>query len=490
MSEARAGLLAIVVIVVLAYFGFTKANPFADPFELKAAFDDAASIKPGSPVRIAGVEVGKVTRVDEIGAGRGGGVVTMELEDEGLPIHRDAQVKIRPRIFLEGNKFVDVKPGSPSAPEVEDGHTIPIGQTAAPVEFGDLLTALQSDTRADLKIFLEEYSKGLEGGGARGFNESIPYWEPAYRNTALANDATLGVEPDDDIQRLLRGQQETFAALARDERSLKDLVTSFNVTARAFARQDEALAASVPALRDTLRVGHPALRSLNEALPELRTFAREALPGVRSSAPTLAASIPFVRQLRALVRPAELQGAARELRAAIPALTRLNARSVPLFQQGRALSRCTNVVLAPFMSSRIPDPDFPENSNQTVLAQTQRGFVGLAGESRQVDANTPLFHTQSVPPTKLTRVRPLRPPDGGVTPPSHRPDLPCELQELPDLNAPGGLLADPAATSLPPQVAQLLPDLPAVHAPVRLRLRRQIARAQSIVARQREARRR
>ena len=475
MSEARAGVIAIVVIVVLTYFGFTKANPFADPFELKAAFDDVVGIKPRSPVRIAGVEVGQVTEIRQLGDG--GGVVTMELEDDGLPIHRDAEVKIRPRIFLEGNKFVDVKPGSPSSPEVEDGHTIPIGQTAAPVEFGDVLTALQSDTRADLKTFLEEYSKGLEGGGARGFNESIPYWEPAYRYGALANDATLGVEPDEDIGRLLRGQQETFAALARGERSLEELVTNFNVTARALAREDEALAASVPALRDTLRVGHPALRSLNDALPALRAFARDALPGVRSSAPTLEASLPFVRQLRALVRPAELRGAARELRAAIPALTRLNVRSVPLLQEGRALSRCTNVVLAPFMSSRIPDPDFPDNSNQTVLAQTQRGFVGLAGESRQVDANTPLFHTQSVPPAELTRVRPLRPPDGGVTPPPHRPDVPCELQEIPDLNAPGGLLADPAATSLPPQVEQLLPDVPAVDLPARRLLRAQIRSA-------------
>ena len=475
MSETRAGVLAIVVIAVLAYFGFTKANPFADPFELKAAFDDAASVKPGSPVRIAGVEVGEVTEIEQIG--EGGGLITMELEDEGLPIHRDAQVKLRPRIFLEGNKFVDLKPGSPSAGEVEDGHTIPIGQTAAPVEFGDLLTALQSDTRADLRTFLQEYSRGLEGSGARGFNESIPYWEPAYRNSALANDAMLGVEPDEDLQRLLRGQQETFAALVRDEPALQDLVTDFNLTARAFARQDEALAASVPALRDTLRVGHPALRSLNEALPELRAFAREALPGVRSSAPTLSASIPFIRQLRALVRPAELQGTARELRAAIPALTRLNVRSVPLFEQGRALSRCTNRVLAPLMFSRIPDPDFPENSNQTVLAQIQRGFVGLAGESRQVDANTPLFHTQSVPPAELTRVRPLRPPDGGVTPPQHRPDVPCELQELPDLNAPGGLLADPEAISLPPRVEELLPDLPEVNPAARRQLRRQVRSA-------------
>jgi phospholipid/cholesterol/gamma-HCH transport system substrate-binding protein len=434
MSAFRAGLIAIVTIAVLTYFGFSKANPFANPFELRAAFDDAADVKPNSPVRIAGVEVGKVTKVEPITSGNGGGLVTMEIKDEGLPIHKDAQVKIRPRIFLEGNKFVDIKPGSPSSPEIEDGGTIPMQQTAAPVQFGDLLTALQSDTREDLKTFLKEYSKGLAHGGAKGFNESIPYWEPAYRNSALAGDATLGVEPDRDIQRLLRGQQKTFAALARDERSLKDLVTNFNVTAGAFASQDQALAASVPALRDTLRVGQPALASLNNALPSLRAFAREALPGVRSSSPTLDASIPFIRQLRALMRPSELQGTSRQLRRSIPALTRLNVRSVPLFQQGRALSRCTNEVLVPFIDTKVPDTGFDGLTGLTVNEQAQHGFVGLAGESRMSDGNLSYFHTQAVgPPTK---VQPAAPPDSGRTPPTHRPDIPCETQETPDLSAP------------------------------------------------------
>jgi phospholipid/cholesterol/gamma-HCH transport system substrate-binding protein len=439
MSTFRAGLIAVVVIAVLSYFGFTKTNPFANPFELRAAFDDAANIKPNSPVRIAGVEVGKVKKVEPITSGSGGGLVTMEIKDKGLPIHKDAQVKIRPRIFLEGNKFVDIMPGSPSAPNVEDGDTIPMQQTAAPVQLGDLLTALQSDTRQDLKTFLKEYSKGLAGGGAKGFNESIPYWEPAYRYSALANDATLGVEPHKDIHRLLSGQQKTFAALARDEGALKNLVTNFNITAGAFASQDEALAASVPALRDTLRVGQPALASLNNALPPLRAFAREALPGVRSSSPTLDASIPFIRQLRLLMRPSELQGTSRQLRRSIPALTRLNVRSVPLLQQGRALSRCTNEVLVPFINTKVPDTGFDGLSDLTVNEQAQHGFVGLAGESRMSDGNLSYFHTQAVgPPTK---VQPAPPPDSGRTPPRHRPDIPCETQETPDLSAPSAQAA-------------------------------------------------
>ena len=290
MSAFRAGILALVIVGLFTYFGFSKANPFANPYEFSAVFNDVNNLKPKSPVRIAGVEVGKVLKVEPVNDGKGAAAkVTMELDEKALPIKEDAELKIRPRIFLEGNFFVDMEPGSPSADELDESGTIPVTQTAAPVQWGDLLTALQSDTRSDLQTFLREYSKGLDEGGAEGFNQAIEYWEPAYRNSSLANDATLGQDPDRDLQRVLKGQQKTFAALVEDERALKDLVTNFNVTAAAFAREDAALAASIPALRDTLRVGQPALASLDSALPSLRAFAREALPGVRSSDETLAA---------------------------------------------------------------------------------------------------------------------------------------------------------------------------------------------------------
>ena len=66
MSPFRAGILALVIVGLFAYFGFTKANPFANPYEFKAAFNDVNNLKPKSPVRIAGVEVGKVKKVEPI----------------------------------------------------------------------------------------------------------------------------------------------------------------------------------------------------------------------------------------------------------------------------------------------------------------------------------------------------------------------------------------------------------------------------------------
>src|SRR3954452_18124906 len=151
MSKLRAGILALAVIGLFAVFGFTKLNPFASPYELHAVFDNVNNLKPNSPVRIAGVDVGKVKKVEPISSGEGAARVTMEIKGKGLPIHRDATVKVRSRIFLEGNFFVALSPGSPSSPEMPDGGTISMQHTAAPVQFGQLLTALQSDTREDLK---------------------------------------------------------------------------------------------------------------------------------------------------------------------------------------------------------------------------------------------------------------------------------------------------------------------------------------------------
>jgi phospholipid/cholesterol/gamma-HCH transport system substrate-binding protein len=471
MTPAKAGIIALIVIIVLTFEGFTRFNPFRSPFELKATFTSVNNLQPKSPVRIAGVNVGIVKDVKALGSGKGA-TVTMEIQDTGLPIHKDAALKIRPRIFLEGNFFVDVQPGTPSAPNVKSGDTIPFQQTSTPVQLGDLLTALQSDTRSDLKNLIEEYAvKGLGNGGAEAYNRAIKPAREAFRASAIANTATLGERPHD-LSNVLRGQQRLFSELGADTGTLKDLVTQLNVTFLAFARQDGALRATIPALRDVLVVGRPALVSLDSALPSLRNFSRDALPGVRSSGPTLDASLPFIHQVRLLVRPQELRGLVADLRPTIPALARLNTSTIPFLNEGRALSRCQNKVILPFANTPIPDPDFPQNSGQTFYKQTSRGLVGLAGESRLTDANTPMFHAQigggattvlstndrgesvfGAAATSPSATRPARP----NRRPVFRPNIPCELQQPPDLNAPAGSPSQSVTQTIP---GGLLPPIP------------------------------
>jgi phospholipid/cholesterol/gamma-HCH transport system substrate-binding protein len=273
---------------------------------------------------------------------------------------------------------------------------------------------------------------------------------------------------------VLRGQQRLSAELSSNPAVLKDLVTQLNVTFAAFAREDSALRATIPALRDVLTVGRPALVSLDSALPSLRAFARDALPGTISSGPTIDASLPFVHQARLLVRPQELRGLVADLRPTIPALAQLNRSTIPFLNEGRALSACQNNVVLPFSKEPIPDPDFPANSGEPFYKQVSRGLVGLAGESRLVDGDTPMFHAQVTAGTNTIAnvgdrgegifaqsagvpegVRPIRPNNRPV----FRPNIPCETQDPPNLNAPGGS-ADRVLTQPAGGLGGLLPPLP------------------------------
>ena len=450
LSDFAAGLIAVILVTVGVLIAFTQLNPFSNPYELSAVVRDAQNLKPGSPVRIAGVDVGQVTSVEAIDEDSGAAKVNMEIQDAGLPIRTDAQLQVNPRLFLEGNYVVDLKPGSPSAPALASGATIPISQTAHSVSVDQILRVLDKDSRRNLQTLLDEYSAAFLDGGAEAFRESIPFWREAYRTTALASDALLGTE-EGDLQRVLSGQQRTFAALARHPEALKDLVTNLNVTTAAFAREDDALRAAVPELRDVLRVGLPALDSVNAALPPVRAFASEALPGVRSSEPTLRVARPFVAQLRGLVGEDELQGTAAELRRAIPSLARFNDAAVGLLDENRALASCTSNVLVPFAETPIPDPDFPDSNNEPFFQEAQRAFVGLAGESRVGDANGQWFRINAAssganlvqldgPSVGTLFGSPLFAPLGTrpampAQRPRFRPDVPCETQDPPNMAA-------------------------------------------------------
>jgi phospholipid/cholesterol/gamma-HCH transport system substrate-binding protein len=447
----RAGVLTLAAFAVVTYFGFTKQIPFRHHYTVQAVFPSANDIRTNAPVRIAGVEVGKVTKIAHAEDGVQAAVVTMRIQRKGLPIHRDATMKIRPRIFLEGNFFVDVQPGSASTPKLHDGDRIPINQTSAPVQLDQVLNVFRAPTRRDLQGILRELSSGLGDGGARALNASIPYWAPAYRDTSIVADALQGTE-NHDLSRFIEHEGTTAAALDRHASALKSLIVDFDATAATLAAHDRQLGSAVAELPRTLRAADPALRTLNAAFPPVRRVIRDARPPVRSSSPTLDAAVPFVREVRGLVSEPELRGLSRDLRPVVPPLTALERRSVPLYEQVRAASSCQNKVVLPWSRDRIEDKAFP--SLGPVYQEATKPLPGLAGESRSGDANGQWFRVMVAAPKfaypfGTDRFFFTDNPIQGVNPPvpqGHkrsplRPDVPCETQQQPDLRTiPSGAL--------------------------------------------------
>jgi ABC-type transporter Mla subunit MlaD len=64
VSPFAAGMIALAVIVFALYAAFVHKYPWQNPYELKAVFRNANNLAVNSPVREAGVTVGKVTSIE------------------------------------------------------------------------------------------------------------------------------------------------------------------------------------------------------------------------------------------------------------------------------------------------------------------------------------------------------------------------------------------------------------------------------------------
>jgi phospholipid/cholesterol/gamma-HCH transport system substrate-binding protein len=472
-NHFRWGAVTLLIIVIGCYLGFTKNLPFTTPFQLNAVFESANSIRPGSPVRIAGVAVGKVKSVTAQ-PGTDAATVKMEILKKGLPIHTDATAKIRPRIFLEGNFFVDLKPGTPGAPTFGDGDTIKVTNTATPVQLDQVLTALQDPTRTDLRTILKELGTGLQRG-APSFNRAYKDIAPSERDTSIVNEAFLGTQPDRDLARLISGLSRATEGLGRHESQIQDLVTDFSTTFGAFAAERDNLQRSIRDLGPTLDTTNVALERINNALPPTRAFARAILPGVRETAATLKAGFPWIAETRKLVSQAELRGLAQDLSPTSRDTARFVDSSLKLFPQGDLLAKCVTKTLLPTGDIVVDDQFKNGQPNYREFAYT---LVGLAGEGQNGDGNGGYVHFQpggggqsvalgDVSPGPLfgqafpgTGTQPATP---GAKPP-YRDSTPCFESKVPDVNGPEsrkGSFGKPAVTATPTPAPILpVPTLP------------------------------
>jgi phospholipid/cholesterol/gamma-HCH transport system substrate-binding protein len=468
-NPVRFGLIVVLVLLLVTYFGFTKRVPFKHGFQLKAQFATALNIHPKSPVRIAGVNVGQVSSIQRDGKA---GLVTMEIESGGLPIHSDATLKIRPRIFLEGNWFVELQPGSPSVPTVSSGHTIPITQTSDPVQLDQVLDALNSGTRANLQHFLVYFGEALtrkpnaiedaeQDPSVRGLNaaqaldETYLHSPSALRGGAIINQAFSGTE-EHDLSGLIASVGKLTGALNVHEQQLGELISNFNRFFGSLASQSTSLTQTVTVLPGALTNIDRSLAALDSTFAPVRKFAKDILPGIRNTPQTVAAALPWIEQVQASLAPGELGGVAKGLAEATPGLARLEGESVPLFKQTGLFNKCLTKVFFPAGNTKLQDG--ASTSGVEDYKEFWYSLVGLAGIGQGFDGNGSFakllvgnsgqtLHSQqtqilgsSKKGAQLVARSPLTPlgtrPAYPATEPPYEPLVPCSTQTLPNFNGP------------------------------------------------------
>jgi phospholipid/cholesterol/gamma-HCH transport system substrate-binding protein len=471
-NPVRTGIVFLVILVVGVYFGFTKHIPFKHGYRLNAVFSSSVNVRPKSPVRIAGVTVGTVTSTHLESSHVA--LVTMEIEGKGLPIHSDASLKIRPKIFLEGNWFVELQPGSPSAPALSSGATIPVTQTSEPVQLDQVLDALNTDTRTNLQTFLVEYGAALtakptpaenaeqspEVSGlnmAQALNKAYRLGPEALRKGTIVNQAFGGTETHD-LSQLFASIEKVSAELDVHEQALGELVGHFNTFLHNFAAQGSSVRTAVAELPSALRGIEHGFAELEGAAPSIRTFALDLIPGVEQIPATDAAAFPWIEQVRAALKPSELGGVAAALHTAAPEIASVTAGQVAFQPQLTNFSKCLSKVLYPAGSTKLQDG--ANTSGGTAEHEFWYALTGVAGFSQNFNGNGAAgrFITGGAGSTILsppaTDVKPGAPTDGktliaqtrlapeGTSPsfngnePPYKPLVPCYTQKLPEFNGP------------------------------------------------------
>jgi phospholipid/cholesterol/gamma-HCH transport system substrate-binding protein len=333
--------LTVLFLIAIGVSGYIIANQDARPrlpfveskaFTLKAEFSDAQAVTPGQgqSVRVAGVQVGKITKVK---LENGIAVVTMELDKKWknkLDMRADdTTALLRPRTGLK-DMFVELDPGG-TGKKLENNDTIPVQNTAPDVDPDETLSALDTDTRSYLQLLINGAGKGLKGRG-NDLNRTFKALGPTTRDIGRVSQAVKARR--EDLKHLIHNYGDLTNTLADTDGSIRRLVNSSDAVFRAFASQDANISLAVSKLPGTLRqtqqtltkvdaFGHvagPALESLREPFRQLDVANHAVLPFVREAEPIVRTKIrPFIQVARPNIR--NLRPAAINLARATPDLT-------------------------------------------------------------------------------------------------------------------------------------------------------------------------
>jgi virulence factor Mce-like protein len=396
MNPIAIALIVIAVTVFIVYYAFNEGLPFQQAFTVHAVVQDAVFVQPKDPVRIAGVTVGQVTSTAPYHTNDT--EITFTLQSNGLPVHSDATVRIRPRVFLEGAYYLDLQPGSPNAPVIKDGGMIPLPKTQSYVQFYNLLSTFDEPTRGSLSSLLSELNTAFgpyaadtgaggvptAGSGATGLKTALPELTPVLKGVAWINRGLRGTRPND-LERLLASASDVTGTLASNSSQLADLVTSLNRTAGALAADDGALARSVSGIDQTLQVAPAALSAIDHSLPPLVHLGTAIDPSLKVAPPLIAGVTASVNELAAVIKPVERAKLLTTLNATFQQLPAALTSLGKLFPVTKPVSDCLRTHITPVLNETVPDGSL--STGQPVWQEFGHLMTNLSGASQDFDGN-------------------------------------------------------------------------------------------------------
>jgi phospholipid/cholesterol/gamma-HCH transport system substrate-binding protein len=250
-AELKFGLIAVFALVMTGLLIFAVGGSggfFWQNYNLKVRFDNVAGLMEGSPVRVAGVEVGSVVNV-ELSAN--GVEVWFTILDDMRALVTDRSMASIGSISLLGEGAVDISPGPGGTPVPEWGYV------RSGVAEGSIaqLTSQAGASINEARLLVEDIRKG------RGTVGKL------FTDDSLYNEFNGLLAAAEDVTRNIKDGRGTMGQLANNPKMYNEL---------------EASVANLNAITTGLRKGEGSLGKLlhDQALADRMTQATANIEGV------------------------------------------------------------------------------------------------------------------------------------------------------------------------------------------------------------------
>ncbi len=270
----KLGVFTVVSVLVTGLLAAIMGNiGFGGGTTYRAVFSSASMLEKGDDVRVAGVSVGEVKKVEHYD--RTQALVTFRVKSD-VPLTTASHAEIR-FLNLVGDRYLALEEGADrDAERLESGGTIPINQTKPALDlttlfngFQPLFQALNPQQVNDLSMNLVQVLQG-EGGTVQGLLQKTA----SLTNTLADRDQLIG--------RVVDNLGQTLATVDERHRQLSDLVVGLKNWMADLARDRSVIGSSISnisdltvVVADLLRQGRPLLKSDVAKLRKLAALLNE-----------------------------------------------------------------------------------------------------------------------------------------------------------------------------------------------------------------------
>jgi phospholipid/cholesterol/gamma-HCH transport system substrate-binding protein len=266
----------------VAFGGGFPLKPKGYRFHVR--FGEATQLAQQADVRISGVPVGKVVRL-QLGPGQTTDA-TIQMDERYAPIPRDARAILRIKTLL-GETYVELTPGHKSAGTLPENGTLPDAQVQRTVEIDEIFRSLDPRTRHSFQVWMQSLAQGIYGRG-QDLNSAFGNLAPFAEDTNALLE-TLD-QQNHEVQQLVRNTGIVFDALSRRSGQLTGLIRNSNAVFGTIASRNQQLQETFKAFPTFERESSLTLERLNRFTREVNPIVTQLRPVAKELTPTLQAA--------------------------------------------------------------------------------------------------------------------------------------------------------------------------------------------------------